>query len=335
MPHQDEEKDKRGDAPSAEGVLDAYSQAVTRVVEKVSPTVVNIGVTRKGKVATPRGPRPYDVTGAGSGVIIAPDGYVLTNSHVIHESTQLDVTLADGTHFQGEFVGEDPATDLAVVRIGGSGLPTAELGDSDTLRVGQLVIAIGSALGFQATVTAGIISALGRSMRSQSGRLIEDIIQTDAALNPGNSGGPLVDSRGLVVGTNTAIIQYAQGICFAIPVNTARWVAGTLIAEGKVVRGYLGIAGQTFPIEPSTARRLNLSEGSGVLIQEVSPNSPASAARLLPGDLVLSLGGSATPSVDRIHKILTKETIGNSLNITILRDGKILESTIRPAEAPL
>ena len=227
-------------------LLDAYSQAVTNVVSAVGSAVVNIRVKRKAparhRAAT------HETEGGASGVIITPDGYIITISHVVEGARTIEVGLADGTSYTAKLVGQDSATDLATLVVPASGLPIARLGDSDQLRVGQLVIAIGNPLGFQSTVTTGVISALGRSLRSQSGRLIENVIQTDAALNPGNSGGPLVDSRGAVVGINTAIIQFAQGICFAIPVNTVRWVVSLLIREGKVTRGYLGISGQTVPL---------------------------------------------------------------------------------------
>ncbi len=227
--------------PTEDEALDAYSRLVVSVAEKMNPSVVAISVAKGGKRYQPA----QELNGSGSGVIIAPDGFILTNSHVVHQSQRIEVGLQGREPCEGELVGEDLATDLAVVRVNASGLLAASLGNSEKLRVGQLVIAIGHPLGLRATVTAGVISALGRSLRSQSGRLIENIIQTDAALNPGSSGGPLVDSRGQVVGINTAIIQFAQGICFAIPSNTARWVAGTLIKEGHVLRGYIGIAGQS------------------------------------------------------------------------------------------
>ena len=222
----------------AEAVLDAYSAAVVAVADRVGPSVVNIAIEKDVTAQGPGGQRVYTVPGGGSGVVIAPDGYILSNSHVVHDAKNLEVTLADGRTLPARVIGDDPATDLAVIQTTAGGLPAARLGDSDSLKPGQLVIAIGNPLGFQATVTAGVVSALGRSLRSSSGRLIENVIQTDAALNPGNSGGPLVDSRGRVVGINTAIIQGAQGICFAVPVNTARWVAGLLINEGRVRRAY-------------------------------------------------------------------------------------------------
>ncbi len=232
--------------------LDSYSRAVTNVVAKVGPAVVSIRVRKKASDRPRRWPNEGE--GSASGVIIAPDGYVVTNSHVVEGADEIEVSLPDGSDYGAYLVGKDLATDLALVRVTGSGLPIAQLGDSSKLKVGQLVIAIGNPLGFQSTVTAGVVSALGRSLRSRSGRLIENIIQTDAALNPGNSGGPLVDSRGLVVGINTAIIQFAQGICFSIPVNTLRWVVTALIREGKVTRGYLGISGQMVPLPVRVVR---------------------------------------------------------------------------------
>lgn len=326
--------DNRFSADDAEALLDAYSQAVVRVAAKVGPAVVNISAVHRGTAQTLRGPVPFEAAGAGSGVIIAPDGYVLTNSHVAHSAARLEVTLADGRTFPARLVGDDPATDLAVVQIDGSGFPTAELGDSDRLRVGQLVIAIGNPLGFQATVTTGVVSALGRSLRSQSGRLIENVIQTDAALNPGNSGGPLVDSRGRVVGINTAIIAGAQGICFAIPSNTARWVAGLLIREGRVRRAYLGITGEI--------RRLPLRVGkgsasvvpAGVGILQVMPDSPAAAAGILPGDTIVALDDRPVNSLDDIHRFLSHAQIGATVHVGILRDGRRLELPVVLSEPP-
>jgi S1-C subfamily serine protease len=268
---------------------------------------------------------PFEAPGAGSGVIIAPDGYVLTNSHVVHGAVRLEVALGDGRAFTARLVGDDPATDLAVVRIDAAGLPFAPLGDSERLRVGQLVIAIGNPLGFQATVTAGVISALGRSLRSQSGRLIENIIQTDAALNPGNSGGPLADSRGRVVGINTAVIRGAQGICFAVPASTARWVTGLLIREGRVHRAYLGIAGEPRPLPPSVAREQRLTRPSGVGVVQVTPGGPAEGAGVRPGDTIVALDGTSVASLDDLHRLLSRMAIGASVRLAVVRGNARLE----------
>jgi S1-C subfamily serine protease len=314
-------------------LLDAYSKAVTGVVAKVGPAVVHVRVTKK---IPRRGHSPPHVEGSGSGVIITPDGYIVTNSHVIEDAISVEVNLADGTTDNAEVIGQDAATDIALLRISGSGLPMAHLGDSDKLRVGQLAIAVGNPLGFQSTVTAGVISALGRSLRSHTGRLIENVIQTDAALNPGNSGGPLVDSRGYVIGINTAIIQYAQGICFAIPVNTMRCVVTQLIREGKVVRGFLGISGQTVPLPVRVVRYFQLGHNSGVQVVDIAKASPAHGAGLKEGDIIISLGGGPITSVDDIHRRLTREAIGKNLEIVLLRDWtKRLKMTVVPAESPL
>lgn len=316
------------EAASAEALLDAYSQAVIGVAERVSPAVVNIAVVSDQTIRVGGRRASTEVRGAGSGVIIAPDGYVLTNCHVIHGAKTIDVTLSDGRTLCAELVGEDPATDLAVIRVPGVGLPTARLGDSSALRVGQLVIAIGNPYGFQCTVTAGVVSATGRTLRSQAGRLIENVIQTDAALNPGNSGGPLVDSRGRVVGVNTAIIQHAQGICFAIPVNTAHWVAGMLIKEGRVTRAYLGITGQQRQIHPRLVRTYRLKNEVGVMVEGVSVDSPASRADIRVGDLVVAFAGEAVSSVDCLHRLLSKATIGDKVAVSVIRGTDLLDLTV-------
>ncbi len=313
-------------------LLDAYSRAVTGVVAKVGPAVVNIRVKRKAPSRPGRAPR--EAEGGASGVIIAPDGYIVTNSHVVEGATEVAVTLADGASYSAEVVGQDSATDLALLRVLGSRLPIALLGDSDKLRVGQLAIAIGNPLGFQSTVTAGVISALGRSLRSRSGRLIENIIQTDAALNPGSSGGPLVDSQGMVIGINTAIIQFAQGICFTIPVNTVRWVVTLLIREGKVTRGFLGISGQMVPLPVRVVRYFHLEQETGVQVLGVTPNSPASSAGLKEGDIIVSLGQTPIAGVDDIHRLLTRDVIERKLDIVLLRETKRLELSIVPAVSP-
>jgi S1-C subfamily serine protease len=308
----------------AEALLDAYSQAVVTVAERVSPSVVNIRT--RGRV-----PR---AEGAGSGVIIAPDGYALTNSHVVNGASHLEATTSDGRNFPARVVGDDPTSDLAVITLDADGLPAAELGDSDRLRVGQMVIAIGNPLGFQATVTAGVVSALGRSLRGRGGRLIEDIIQTDAALNPGNSGGPLVDSRGQVMGINTAIIQGAQGICFAIPTNMARWVAGLLIKEGRVRRAYLGIAGEERRLHPSMVRDRGPAIPKGVAVISVVPRSPAEAAGVRTGDVVVGLDETIVRTIDDIHRFLSRATIGSNVTIAVLRGAGRVSLTARLAAAP-
>ncbi len=324
-------KASTGIEESAE-VLDAYSEAVTRVVSAVGPAVVHIHVKKKMRLRP--GAPLREIEGSGSGVIIAPDGYIVTNNHVVEDSTELLVNLQDGTEQKAEIVGRDPATDLAVVRVSTSGLPIAQLGDSAKLRVGQLAIAVGNPFGFQSTVTTGVISALGRSLRSTTGRLIENIIQTDAALNPGSSGGPLVDSRARVVGINTAIIQFAQGICFAIPVNTMRWVASSLITEGRVTRGYLGISGQEVPLPEKVIQHFNLGQKAGVQAMSMSSGSPADKAGLREGDVIISLGHTRITSVDDIHRILNREAIGKRLEMTILRGWTtMLDLFITPGES--
>ncbi len=309
-----------------EDLLDAYSRAVVGVVDKVGPEVVSIGVRKRTRSLR------YGQEGAGSGVIIAPDGFVLTNHHVVEGAEDVQVRLTDGRSFSAHLVGSDPATDLAVVRAEASNLPTAELGDSDSLRVGQLVIAIGNPLGFQSTVSTGVISALGRALRSQAGRLIENVIQTDVPLNPGNSGGPLVDSRGRVIGINTAMIFMAQGISFAVPVNTVKWVVGELVTRGKVRRAYLGIAGQVRPIGRRIQRHLELQAATAVEVVSVEEEGPAHQAGVREGDLMLSVNGKSVASVDDIHRLLTGWTGGSPLSLTILRNGERLQVQIIPGE---
>src|ERR687891_1248164 len=253
-------------APSDESLLDAYSAAVTAVAEKVSPSVVNVEVKHNPDRQPSPSREPMELRGSGSGFVFTPDGFIFTNSHVVHQATRLGVTLSDGRSFKAHLIGEDPDTDLAVVRINADGLTPAVLGDSKSIRVGQLVVAIGNPYGFQCTVTAGVVSALGRSLRSQSGRLIDDVVQTDAALNPGNSGGPLVDSLGGVIGVNTAVILPAQGLCFAVAINTAKFVAGQLIRHGRIRRAYLGLGGQSVTIPRLLVRSHQLGASTGVLV---------------------------------------------------------------------
>jgi S1-C subfamily serine protease len=307
-------------------LLDLYSRAVVSVVEHVGPAVVSIAAgTRPGRAA--------GVVGAGSGVIFTPDGYVLTNSHVVHEATDLGVTLTDGSTLGATLVGSDPATDLAVIRADGSGLPIAQFGESASLRAGQLVVAIGNPFGFQSTVSAGVISAIGRSLRSATGRLIENVIQTDLALNPGNSGGPLVDTRARVIGVNTAIIRMAQGISFAIPIDTAKRVVSELLARGRVRRAYLGIVGQTRPIDRLVARRHALSAAQAVEIIAVEPRGPAAIAGLREGDLVVALNDRAVRTVDDMHRMLVDWPFGNELKIGVIRGDRHFDIALVPVEA--
>ena len=271
--------------------------------------------------------------GAGSGVIFTPDGYVLTNSHVVHEAVDLGVTLTDGSALGATLVGSDPATDLAVIRAEGSGLPIAELGESASLRAGQLVVAIGNPFGFQSTVSAGVVSAIGRSLRSATGRLIENVIQTDVALNPGNSGGPLVDTRARVVGINTAIIAMAQGISFAVPIDTAKPVVSELLAHGRVRRAYLGIVGQTRPLDRMVARRYALSQAHAVEIMSVDPRGPAALAGLREGDLVVSLDDRAIRTVDDMHRLLVGGRLDDQLRVGVIRGERRFDIVLTPVEA--
>jgi S1-C subfamily serine protease len=313
------------------GVLDAYSQAVIRAVERVGPSVVS--VTVEGRAA-PRGRRWSPDRGGGSGVIIAPDGYLLTNHHVVHGAGRIAVQTADGRKMSAQVVGLDQHTDLAVLSVPASGLPAAELGDSGTLRVGQLVVAIGNPLGFQATVTAGVVSALGRALRAQSGRLIDSVIQTDAALNPGNSGGPLADSRGRVIGINTAIIAFSQGICFAVPVNTARWVTAQLLREGRVRRAYLGVVGQTVDVDRAALIDHGLAGASGVRVVEIQAESAAARAGLRAGDTIVRLAGVRIESADDLQRALGAHRVGERLQIVVLRDRAPLSVEAMPTELP-
>jgi len=293
-------------------VLDAYSEAVIAAAERVSPSVVKIEV-QQGR----RG-------GSGSGFVFTPDGFILTNSHVIHDASSIHVVLPEGERYQADKVGEDPDTDLAVLRITALNLTPVVLGDSQSIRVGQLVIAIGNPYGFQATVTSGVVSALGRSLRSQTGRLIDNVIQTDAALNPGNSGGPLVTSNGEVIGVNTAIILPAQGICFAIAINTAKFVAGRLIKDGRIRRGYLGVAGQNVPLHRALVRTHHLSINTGIFVISVEQNSPAQKAGLRDGDIIVGLDDHEVGSIDVLHRLLTDYQPGVRVSLTVLRGAEKL-----------
>lgn len=303
-------------------LFDAYSRAVVGAVERVGPAVVKIEVDHGGA----RG-------GSGSGFFFTPDGFLLTNSHVVHGSRRIRVVLPDGFRLPATLIGDDPATDLAVVRAHSTDLPIASLGDSGAVRVGQLVVAIGNPYGFQTSVTAGVVSALGRSLRSQSGRLIEDVIQTDAALNPGNSGGPLVNSRGEVIGVNTAMILPAQGICFATSSNTAKFVAQELITRGRMRRAYIGIAGQNVDLPRALTRKLDLLQDEGVLVAGVDPNSPARRAGIEEGDVVIHLDGRSIGGIDDLHRQLTVDRIGKEVQVEVIRDGRTLELRVVPSDS--
>ena len=308
-------------------LLDAYSRAVITVAEAVGPAVVSISTGRPSKNGEP------ETGGAGSGVIIAPDGYVLTNDHVVHGSKQLVVSLTNGMSHAAALVGTDPSTDLAVIRADSANLPFATLGESAALRVGQLVIAIGNPFGFQSTVSTGVVSALGRALRSRKGRLIENIIQHTAPLNPGNSGGPLVDSRGRIVGLNTAIIMGAQGIGFSIPSDTAKWVASQLITLGRVRRGYLGIGAQQRPLSRRTARFFNLTQASAVEVLSVTSNGPAAQGGMRKGDLIVAMNETGITTVDLLQKFLANWPIGKPVKVSVLRVQERLEIDVMPADA--
>ena len=312
-------------------LLDAYSQAVVGAVEKVSPAVVNIEVHQS--VPSRRSSEPRERHGGGSGFIFTPDGLILTNSHVVHDANRIEVTLSDARRFPATTIGDDPATDLAVIRVDAPNLSPVTLGDSQQLRVGQVVIAIGNPYGFQSTVTAGVVSALGRSLRSYSGRLIDDVVQTDASLNPGNSGGPLVASDGSVVGVNTATILPAQGICFAIGINTAKFVASRLLRDGRIKRSYIGVSAQTVPIHRRLVRFYDLSRESGVVVLSLEPGSPSQKAGLREGDVIIALEGQPVAGVDDLHRLLTEVRVGVQSTITILRGTEKLDLSVVPEEA--
>jgi S1-C subfamily serine protease len=326
-----------GEPPSSEhdlSLLDAYSQAVVQAAERISPAVVFIEVSKtrlQAQIARSRG--PDEVRGSGSGFVFTPDGFILTNSHVVQGADRVAVTLSDGRRFDASIVGDDPGTDVAVIRISAPGLVAAPLGDSQKIRVGQLAIAIGNPFGFQYSVTAGVVSALGRSLRSESGRLIDNVIQTDAALNPGNSGGPLANSLGEVIGVNTAVILPAQGICFAVAINTAKFVAGQLIKNGKIRRAYLGVGGQNVTIPRFVVRSQQLKAEIGVLVISVENQSPAERAGLQEGDVIVALDDTAVRSVDDLHKLLTDARIGARCELTLLRRSQKISLAVVAQEA--
>lgn len=307
--------------PSSEEneALDAYSRVVVRVAENLRPAVVNIRASRQG---------------AGSGILFTPDGFLLTNAHVMGNHDRARIRFNDGRELSGRLIGSDPWTDVAIVQAEGNGLPHGELGDSAALRVGQLVVAIGSPLGFESTVTAGVVSALGRTLRSITGHLVDNVIQTDAALNPGNSGGPLVDSKGRVIGINTAVIQPAQGICFAIPINMAKHILPQLMKHGRVVRGYLGLHARNVPLPAEIRQRFELQQEGGVEVVSVEPDSPADQAGLTEEDVIVSLGEQPVASVDDLHKLLTQLPVEVPSPIVMLRGERRLERWVAPDEYP-
>ena len=326
--------DRAANEGTDDELLDAYSRAVISAAEKVSPSVVYIEVqqpinNRRGN--NPRAPR--EARGSGSGFIFTPDGFILTNSHVVHGANKIEVTVTDGSKYQADLIGDDPDTDLAVIRINAPNLVPAHLGESQKVRVGQLVLAIGNPYGFQYSVTAGVVSALGRSLRAGSGRLMDAVIQTDAALNPGNSGGPLVNSRGEVIGVNTAMILPAQGICFATSIDTAKFVASRLIRDGKVSRSYVGLAGQNVPLPRRIVRFYNLAVESGILVVSFEENSPARKAGLREGDIIIGFDDRPIAGIDDLHKLLTEERIGHKSTLVVIRGTQKLNLEVVPQES--
>jgi S1-C subfamily serine protease len=313
-------------------LLDAYSQTVVGVAQAVNKAVVQIRVEKKAKTPNPRARPNEQPFGSGSGFIISTDGYLVTNSHVVNGATKIDVALADGREYIARLIGEDPATDIAVLQINADSLSTVSFANSDAVQVGQVAIAIGNPYGFQYSVTAGVVSALGRSLRSENGRLIDNVLQTDAALNPGNSGGPLVDSRGRVIGMNTAVIMSAQGICFAVASNLVAYVVGKLIMEGKMKRAYIGIAGQNIHLDPRVAQRLQLTTPTTVQIHNVEPDGPAYNSELKVGDLILSIEDTTVGSIDDLHRYLTEKQIGKRLTLTVFRRNAKFKISVVPAE---
>jgi S1-C subfamily serine protease len=315
-------------------LMDAYSRAVISAAETISPSVVYIEVEQLIKPRPGRSPRPArSGRSSGSGFVVTPDGFVLTNSHVVSEAKSIEVTMADGQKYRAELTGDDPDTDLAVIRINAPNLVPAHLGSAENIRVGQLVVAVGNPFGFQYTVTAGVVSALGRSLRAQSGRLMDDVIQTDAALNPGNSGGPLVNSRGEVIGVNTATILPAQGICFATSIDTAKYVAGRLIRDGKVSRSYIGLAGQNVPIPRRIVRFYNLKVESGILVVSFEENSPARNAGVREGDVIIGFDDRPIAGIDNLHKLLTEDRIGHKSPLIVIRNTSQLTIDVIPEES--
>jgi S1-C subfamily serine protease len=315
-------------------IMDAYSRAVITAAERVSPSVVYIEVHQPVRSRRGNAPRvPREARGSGSGFIFTPDGFILTNSHVVHAAKGIEVTVSDGHKYQADLIGDDMDTDLAVIRINAPNLVPAYLGEAQEIRVGQLVVAIGNPFGFQYSVTAGVVSALGRSLRAQSGRLMDDVIQTDAALNPGNSGGPLVNSRGEVIGVNTAMILPAQGISFATSIDTAKFVASRLIRDGRVSRSYIGLAGQNVPLPRRIVRYYSLTVESGILIVSFEANSPARNAGLREGDIIVGFDDHPTAGIDDLHKLLSDDRIGHKSSLVVIRGTEKLSLGVIPEES--
>lgn len=308
--------------PTEAEALDAFSQVVTSVADRLRPAVVNLRSLERQR------------GGSGSGVLFTPDGLLLTNHHVIAGQERVRVRLSTGEELTGQVIGADPWTDLAVVRADGAGLPHAALGDSSVLRAGQLVVAIGSPFGFDSTVTAGVVSAVGRTLRSMTGHLVDNVIQTDAALNPGNSGGPLVNARGQVIGINTAVIQEAQGICFAIPINAAKQILPQLLQHGRVRRGWLGLHGQNLTLPVPLVRRLELDQNSGVMIVDIVEDSPAEAGGLINEDVILRLADRPVRHLDDLLRWLTELPVGEPAAVRLLRDGRVVQRWVTPAPHP-
>lgn len=313
-------------APTDDDLLDAYSHAVTGAVRRIRPAVLHLQVTLPG--------RRRGHGGQGSGFLFTPDGLALTNSHVVHGAAKVVATMLDGTSHVAPVIGDDPDTDLAVIRLPASGVPYAEFADASRLEAGQVAIAIGNPLGFETTVTSGVVSALGRTMRSRNGRLIDQVIQTDAALNPGNSGGPLVNARGRVIGVNTAVVLGAQGICFAISSGTAEWVAARLIRDGRVRRSWLGVVAQSVRLPAAVRQPLRLPREGGVLVTSVEPSSPASVAGLRAGDVIVELNEAPSATADDLHRLLGEERIGKATPVRIVRDGRARTLEVVPREVP-
>ena len=326
--------DRAAHTATDDELLDAYSKAVITAAERVSPSVVYIEVQQTINNRRANASRlPREARGSGSGFIFTPDGFILTNSHVVHGAAKIEVTVTDGSKYHAELIGDDPDTDLAVIRIHAPNLVPAQLGDAQHVRVGQLVLAIGNPYGFQYSVTAGVVSALGRSLRARSGRLMDAVIQTDAALNPGNSGGPLVNSRGEVIGVNTAMILPAQGICFATSIDTAKFVASRLIRDGKVSRSYVGLAGQNVPLPRRIVRFYNLAVESGILVVSFEEKSPGQKAGLREGDIIVGFDDRPIAGIDDLHKLLTEERIGHKSKLVVIRDTQKLDLEVVPQES--